>query len=215
MKRKENSLSILDRIGVALGYTALCMKFFIERRKKADVVFLGDSITHGCNLKKWYPAFSCANRGISGDTVIGLQKRLGLSLGKLSPKVIVLLIGTNDFGRGRTPTAVISSYVRLLDDIKSTAPTARLIIQSVYPTTVGSFGDMSPRNAKIRQLNDAIKKAADERDFVYADVHSLLADEKGEFAAPLTRDGLHPGKEGYRVVSEALTPIIDRELKNE
>ena len=43
---------------------------------EVDVAFLGDSLTDGYDLAKYYPQFKTANRGIGGDTTHGLEARL-------------------------------------------------------------------------------------------------------------------------------------------
>ena len=62
-----------------------------------DVAFLGDSLTEGYDLKSFYPDWTVVNRGISGDTTIGLEKRLQVSAYDAHPKVISMLIGANNF----------------------------------------------------------------------------------------------------------------------
>ena len=44
-----------------------------------DVAFLGDSLTDGYDLKKYYPQYAVSNRGIGGDTTHGLEQRLEIS----------------------------------------------------------------------------------------------------------------------------------------
>ena len=61
-----------------------------------DVAFLGDSLTDGYDLEKYYPEFKTANRGIAGETTGGLESRLQVSVYDLKPKVCVMLIGANN-----------------------------------------------------------------------------------------------------------------------
>jgi hypothetical protein len=70
-----------------------------KRAQKGGVVFVGDSITEGfpideilqCN-KPMY------NRGINGDTSIGVLDKLKEEVFDLIPSKVFLLIGTNDLG---------------------------------------------------------------------------------------------------------------------
>ena len=61
-----------------------------------DVVFLGDSLTDGYDVKRFYPEYTVLNRGISGDTTVWLEERLDVSLYAIQPKVAVMLIGANN-----------------------------------------------------------------------------------------------------------------------
>ena len=79
-----------------------------------DVAFLGDSLTDGYDLAKYYPQYKTANRGIGGETSFGLEGRMQLSLYDLKPKVAVLLIGGNNLD------TMLDNYERLLQGIKQT-----------------------------------------------------------------------------------------------
>ena len=68
----------------------------LYEKGQVDVVFLGDSLTDGYDLKKFYPDYLTLNRGISGDTTVGLEKRLDVSAYDVQPKVVVMLIGANN-----------------------------------------------------------------------------------------------------------------------
>ena len=63
---------------------------------EVDVAFIGDSLTDGYDLQKYYPQFITANRGIGGDTTFDLEGRLQVSVYDLKPKVVVMLIGANN-----------------------------------------------------------------------------------------------------------------------
>jgi hypothetical protein len=54
------------------------------KNKSVDVVFLGDSLTEGYDIEEFYPEYVVLNRGISGDTTVGLEQRLDVSLFAIS-----------------------------------------------------------------------------------------------------------------------------------
>jgi len=68
---------------------------------KVDLLFVGDSITEGWNKKIWDKSFGkwkTANFGIGGDHTGNVLWRLDNGqAGKLSPKLVVLTIGVNNF----------------------------------------------------------------------------------------------------------------------
>ena len=84
----------------------------------ADVVFLGDSLTDGCDLEKYYPEYSSVNRGISGDTTDGLLNRLKVSACDVDPKAVVLLIGVNDISSGVKPNELSDNYEKIITGLK-------------------------------------------------------------------------------------------------
>ena len=63
---------------------------------EVDVAFLGDSLTDGYDVKRYYPQYLVSNRGIGGETTVGLEERMQVSLYDLKPKVAVMLIGANN-----------------------------------------------------------------------------------------------------------------------
>ena len=83
-------------------------KEFLKRIEKSkgegDVIFLGDSITHGWEGKKaWkehYGEFKPVNLGIGGDQTGHVLWRItdGKELENLNPKAAVIMIGTNNTG---------------------------------------------------------------------------------------------------------------------
>ena len=74
--------------------------------QQGQTVLFGDSITEIFNSYELFYAFSQTtgqavyNRGISGDTSDRLLERLECNALNISPKNLVILIGTNDIGIG-------------------------------------------------------------------------------------------------------------------
>jgi len=74
--------------------------------QQGQTVLFGDSITEIFNSYELFYAFSQTtgqavyNRGISGDTSDRLLERLECNALNISPKNLVILIGTNDIGLG-------------------------------------------------------------------------------------------------------------------
>ena len=60
------------------------------------LVFLGDSITDDGNWDKLFPNLSAENRGIGGDSTLGLLNRLDQIIA-LQPSQIFLMIGAMVF----------------------------------------------------------------------------------------------------------------------
>ena len=82
-------------------YYAMKVAMYAEENEKyddyeVDVAFLGDSLTDGYDLSRYYPQYITANRGIGGDTTFDLESRLQISVYDLKPKVVVMLIGANN-----------------------------------------------------------------------------------------------------------------------
>ena len=174
-----------------------------EHLTKIDVAFLGDSLTEGYDIKTFYPSLSVVNRGISGDTTIGLEKRLQVSAFDAHPKVISMLIGANNFD------TMLSNYETIVNKIKQNLPQTKVILCSLTSMT----GDWAKNNAIAKQNNVEIEKIAANYGYVYADLYNALLDQNtNELKLEYSVDGGHLTKKGYTVVTSVLNPLINNLL---
>lgn len=171
---------------------------------EVDVAFLGDSLTDGCDLEKYYPQYKTANRGIGGETTHGLEKRLQVSVYDLKPKVAVLLIGGNNLD------TMFENYENILKGLQTNLPQTKVILVSL--TAMGE--DWAYKNHIAAYNNVKIRMLAEKYGFTYVDVFSLLLDEAtDELCAEYTVEGVHLTHEGYEVLAGAITPAIDALLE--
>jgi len=179
-----------------------------ERARKGGIAFVGDSITQDFPVSEYFPGLDVYNRGIGGDTTVGLAKRLGESVFDLAPKTVVLLIGTNDLALlETTPEAVAERIAAIVGTIREKAPETKIILQAVYPVnpevdpnTVGKR-----KNEDIRTINSLLAKLPG---VTFIDLTDVLADAKGYFDRKYTVEGLHMNQDGYAVVADAIRPLL-------
>lgn len=185
-------------------YNERVEKFVAENEeligKRVDVAFLGDSLTEYCDVEKYYPAYVTANRGIGGDTTFGLEKRLKVCAYDVNPKVIVLLIGTNNL---RT---MFDNYENIVKSLKENLPTTDLVILSLLPMG-GEFGQKN--NQTIIENNVEIKRIANLHECTYIDAYDLLLNpETNEINASYTTEGVHLSDDGYIVLTSAVNAVL-------
>ncbi len=173
---------------------------------EVDVAFLGDSLTDGYDLAKYYPQYLTANRGIGGETTFGLEERLKVSVYDLKPKVAVLLIGGNNL------TTMFDNYENILSGLQTNLPQTKVVLVSL--TAMGqSWGH---RNQIAAYNNVKIKMLAEKYGFGFVDLFTPLMDlETGEIRAEYTTDGAHQTASGYEVFTREITPAIEAALGNE
>lgn len=172
---------------------------------EVDVAFLGDSLTDMCDLEKYYPQYVTSNRGISGDTTTRLETRLKVSVYDLKPKVIVLLIGANNF---RT---MLDNYEKIVTDIQQNLPTTQLVILSL---TVMGGKTWGKNNGLAKQNNVEIKRIAESHECIFVDMYTpLMNPQTGEIYEEYTTDGGHQTDAGYRVFQANVTPAIEEALE--
>ena len=167
---------------------------------EVDVVFLGDSLTDGYNLKLYYPDYVVSNRGIGGETTHGLEERLKVSAYDLKPKVVVMLIGGNNLN------TMFENYEDILIGLKDNLPNTKVILLSL--TAMGK--DWGHKNEIACLNNVKIKLLAEKYDYTFVDLFTPLFDINiGEVYSDYTTDGAHFTSKGYEVVTSIVKPVID------
>lgn len=186
--------------------------------KNCQLVWIGDSITHGWEgegKELWdarYAKFDALNLGFSGDRTEQVLWRLqhGAVEG-LHPKLVVLMIGTNNAGHRQEPSEETASGVEaIVRELRERLPDSKILLLGIFPR-----GE-SP-NDPMRQLNDKtnrlISKLADGEKIVYLDISRKFLDEDGKLPAEIMPDLLHPNKRGYGIWADAIDETLQSLLK--
>ena len=164
-----------------------------EYALKNQTVLLGDSITDFFN---WYELFydfskisgqAVYNRGISGDTTDRLLERLDENVLNIEPKNVVLLIGTNDIGRGLPLSMSVENVSKIIENTKKVCPDINFILQAVYPINRGMRDKFEKRsNEKIDIMNKEFIKLSEKYDCVWLNITDKLIDETGNLKKEYT-----------------------------
>lgn len=172
------------------------------------IVFLGDSITDEGDWPTLFPDSPVENRGIGGDTTLGVLNRLDQVIA-LNPSQIFLMIGTNDLCFNRSLLDTMVNYHKILNRLHTELPDTKIYIQSVLPFNETIFPSRALRtNSNIKQLNIEIKKLAQVYNYPYIDLTPVFSDPKGRLPANYTTDGLHLNDSGYLLWREQIKNLI-------
>ena len=203
--QKQYNYNRKGYINSNLHYVERCDYFIsqVKEDKNCDIVFVGDSITEGFPLHIFFNEYKSVNRGINGDTTGGILDRLEFSVYDLKPKVIYLMIGTNNL------YTCLDNYATIVQSIKKHCPKSKLMLASITPR----WGDEIME--KIRQINHEIEKYAGIYGDFYANVFTPLTENNGNLKAndAYFQDGLHPNVEGYSVITNVIKSTISEWLK--
>ena len=129
--------------------------------KKDKIIFLGDSITHRYDLKKYYDNKNIINQGIEGNTTEDVLERLQTGVYDYNVKKVILLIGTNDIGDQEDP---IENIKLIINKIKSHDNSIEIIVESIYPINNTKNSKIKKdvvrtrNNKKIQETNKKIKE---------------------------------------------------------
>lgn len=174
-----------------------------SKLKSADIVFLGDSITHEGSWEEYFLDCQAVNRGISGDTVQGVIDRLPDVLA-LEPKKIFLMIGVNDLNNHLPIDKLKTAYEDLFDKLNKDAGNTEICLQSILPVKDKLHFGLGAKNKDIVAVNSFLKNQAENRGFTFIDTHSLFANEQGILRPELSNDGLHLCGQGYAQWRDAI-----------
>lgn len=182
---------------LSLYYRFRTMYFSVDPHPDRSIVFLGDSITDEGNWSQLFPQASVENRGIGGDTTLGVLNRLDQVIAS-KPTKIFLMIGTNDLCFGRQIPDIVTNYRHILTRLKTELPGTPVYIESVLPFNDTIFPSRSLRtNSNISKLNNNIKSLAQQYQYQYIDLTTAFTDKDGRLPARYTKDGLHLNESGY------------------
>jgi lysophospholipase L1-like esterase len=178
--------------------------------KTVDTVLIGDSITEG--WVKQDPDFfvgGTVGRGISGQTSPQLLVRFWQDVIALRPKVVHIMIGTNDLAGNTGPTSP-EAYKNAIRAMVTLAKANHIVVilGSIPPADRFDWARQHKPAPTIVALNAWLKDYAASEGLVYADYHGALAGPNDEFLTELAPDGVHPNKAGYAV----MRPVAERAL---
>ena len=180
-----------------------------------DVLFIGDSITHaweGTGLATWeryYGHRKAVNMGFSGDrTQHVLWRLLNGGLGRVSPEVAVIMIGTNNSGTDSSRETALGVRA-ICNTLRALLPETKILLLGIFPR--GATADNWLRitneatNAMIAQLDDG--------EWVhYLDIGADFLDTDGALSEEIMPDRLHPNERGYEIWAQAMEPTLARLL---
>lgn len=176
----------------------------------SDIIFLGNSLTDGCEWAELFGNPRIKNRGISGDVVMGIFDRIDPVL-KGKPAKIFVLTGINDVSHDLTADSVLVLYRTLVNKIKADSPKTKLYIQSLLPVNdeFTRFPKVHNKTQVILDINKGLKQLAKEKKCTYVDLYShLIAPGTQSLDKKYTNDGLHLLGAGYMVWKEVVKPYL-------
>ena len=188
-------------------------KSYNKRAQKGniDVVFFGDSLTMGWNQNKKtfkkYFGENTVNFGIGGDTTRQILWRIDNgNLQGLSPKLVVLKIGTNnlynDFNSGNNEE-IAKGIKAVVNKLQSKLPKSKILLLGLLPRQNKYF------SGRVRKINAIIKNLDNGKTVRYLDMGNKFELEFGKVNPKLyVKDQLHLSPAGYTVWAENMQKLF-------
>jgi len=175
-----------------------------------DLVFDGDSITdnwqnRGASVwKENYGSIKAIDIAISGHKTQFLLWRLHHGdLAGQNPKLIVLMIGTNN-GGGPEVAAAIKLLIR---EYETAGPGAHILLQAIFPR---DHDANSPSRKWVKATHAILATYASDPRVTYIDFGDKFLEPDGTLSADIMPDFLHPSAKGYEIWANAIRPVIDK-----
>lgn len=180
------------------------------------VVFLGDSITDGWDLAKYFPGKPYVNRGIGGQTAIQMVARMHPDVIHLNPAAFILLAGTNDIAGNTGPETqeMVEDSIRAMCEMAA-SHNIKIILCLLTPISDYTKAKQSVHRPPedIVSLNHWIESYARDVHAQVADYYTALVDDKGMLRDGDSNDGLHPNAQGYELLAPVAEAAIEQALK--
>lgn len=193
----------------------------------ARILFQGDSITDGNRGRSADPnhilghgyAFIIAakfgaafpekkleffNRGVSGNTVLDLEKRWQKDTLDLKPDVLSILIGVNDRGHGVPFDQYEQTYDKLITQAKAANPQLKLVLCEPFMLdTKATTPQHGSQNEDIVKRQEIVARLAKKHGAAL--VHFQAALDHATERAPAAHwvwDNVHPTYSGHQILAD-------------
>jgi len=180
------------------------------------VVFIGDSITDSWikNDSLFFAGRPYFDRGIGGQTTGQMLVRFREDVINLKPGVVVILAGINDIAENNGPSKLEDVFGNIVSMAElANANKIKVVISSVLPAFTFPWRPSINPVSKVLALNQMLKSYAGKHNFVYLDYFSAMADARNGLPASLSKDGVHPNIDGYKIMGPMAERAIAAALK--
>lgn len=179
------------------------------------LVLIGNSITHfwagepagtiargQASWKKYFESKNTVNLGYGWDRIENVLWRVYHGeLDSISPKQIVVMIGTNNIGFNSNEE-IVAGLQFLLKAMQAKQPAAKILLMGILPRR--------DTEERIAQLNSQLAAAHFTGNIVYADAGYLFLKKDKKIDETLFTDGLHPNENGYEKLGGFINAHISK-----
>lgn len=169
----------------------------------ANIVMLGNSITHGADWNELLGRNDVINRGITSDVLKGFLSRMQYVY-RAKPKVCFIMGGINDIYNWRNLELMLEDYKKIVNGLKMKG--IRPIIQSVL--FVGrKWPGSDGRNKEVKKFNKLLVDYAKKSDIVFINLNKRMS-SLNFLRSNLTYDGIHLNGKGFKIWAEEVEKVL-------
>lgn len=197
------------------------------QQRNPQIIFIGDSITHGWDnagkevWNQYYAKYDPINMGFSGDRTQHVLWRLeNGEVDGISPKLAVLMIGTNNSNRtDHTAREIADGIQAIVCTLRNKLPQTKILILAIFPRgsgeqrKSGENGTYNPQWAKNDEANRLASQIADGKMIHFLDINKAFLNDEGVLTREVMPDLLHPKEKGYLLWAQAMEPTLQKLMK--
>jgi acyl-CoA thioesterase-1 len=219
----------MRKIGVLLWSLVFCVLMIFAGCSNGStnypdgtVACLGDSLTEGfgastpgvVDKSKSYPAYlqnmvniPVINAGVSGDTSAQGLARVDTEVLSKNPKIVVIILGANDLGRGIPVTTTrdnLQNIINKVNDGNRKIYLAKFYTEAVARALANTFGvtDIAVQTAMISQYDALFNALASENNL------TLIEDIWSGVWGVHMSDAVHPDARGYEIMANNVFTVL-------
>ena len=195
-------------------YAIQTAMYDIYETRQADIIMLGNSLTHGAAWNELLGRPNVVDRGIPGDLVQGIAARMNYVY-KLNPKIVFVMGGLNDIYNWIPVDEIFATYVKIIEGLR-----ARKIIPVIQSTTYATkfygkeygltaesnFG----RDREVDKLNKLLSDYAKRNNIDWIDLIPQISTPDGYLRPELTIDGIHFKANAYKIWAAEVEKILEK-----
>jgi len=195
-----------------------------NNKSKPELVLIGNSILHTLDntdraevWEKYLNKYNAVNMGFSGDRTENVIWRLqNGELDGISPKVALLLIGTNNTDGNHylevtQPKELAEATWEICKIIRQKLPNTQILLLGIFP-----YGYKPNHRDNINKATNKIRSGFPAKDnhIHYRDISAVFTDDELKVKKSLMPDFLHPNTEGHLLMFQAIEDDISKLIGN-
>jgi lysophospholipase L1-like esterase len=177
-----------------------------------NIVFLGDSIFDywtnrgATSWQSMLAAKGAADFGILGNTTGNLLAQIAAGELKGKPKLVVLMIGTNNVLRGDNALQVAQGIAANVALVRTVSPQSQILLMGLLPIGTGL---KSWQTQMTSAVNAIIARLDDGSHVHFVNGSGLFLLSNGARNSAMYSDAVHPSALGYAALARIISPAVD------
>lgn len=194
---------------------------FVQRGEDAPIglLFIGDSITALWRATwaqetwtNYFAKYEPANFGIGSDATQHVLWRITHGeLDGISPKVVVLLLGTNNIKKN-SPQSIAEADAMIIRIIREKLPKTKVLLLGLFPRAHKTDLPELQVPERVKAVNALLAKLDDGVNVRFLDIGNQLA-PVGKVTPEVYSDGVHLTAKGLQIWAAAMMPLLQQMMK--